>query len=131
MKHQLHLPLTMLLLALFLSGLDARGGGALSCSCREERLPGGEGSGGGVSKSEHYSLNRSQLGLSFNDPASPSEQYRASANLGSFLHQAEVRSDTYQIQHPLTFRVLQMPEELQLQYNEFLETRAQQLSETR
>lgn len=120
----------ILLLALPLMGANtAHGGGGCSCRQTAEDQIGEEGSGGGVAKSLHYSLNRSELGASFSTPASESELYHSSAWLGNNLNQIEILSDSYKIRHLFTKKILKTPLTLQTEYDELLEARVKQSAE--
>ncbi len=80
----------------------------------------GEGSGGGVAKSETYSLNRARMGVPWTMLTSENGTYTANASLANSLHQLEMISDRYTITHPLTKKVLEMPQELQVQWDQVL-----------
>ena len=92
-------------------GETASGGGG-GCSSPRSCLQGGGGeSTGGVSASSTYQLDRVEIGTSFNTSRSTSQTYGANTTLGSPLSQAKTISNTYQTHHPLSLKVLDIPQE--------------------
>lgn len=96
--------LILLLLSIPLMGVSSEE--AFGCSC------GGGGSepavtteipgGGGISESANYTLDRSQIGISWEATTSANEGYRVSATLGHYISHGRTLSDQYLIHHPMS-----------------------------
>ena len=94
--------LTFLLLAVPLMGASSEE--AFGCSCEgapgqvTTEIPGG----GGIAGSLNYTLDRSQIGISWESTASSNEGYRVSATLGHYLSHGRTLSDKYLVHHPMS-----------------------------
>ena len=62
-----------------------------------DQLPGG----GGVAASLTYSLDRSDIGKSYEGPESSKGTYKIGATLGNYLSQGRTLTDKYMIHHPM------------------------------
>lgn len=110
-------PLALLLLSIPLMG--AKSEDVFGCGCGgggsgdEEKKGGSSGEeipgGGGVAASTSYSIDRSEMGMSWEKMTSKDDGYQVSGTVGHFLSQGRTLSDNYLVHHPMSREVITEP----------------------
>ena len=78
-----------------------------------DQLPGG----GGVAASLTYSLDRSDIGKSYEGPESEKGTYKIGATLGNYLSQGRTLTDKYMIHHPMGREIISAASALKAKEN--------------
>ena len=78
-----------------------------------DQLPGG----GGVAASLTYSLDRSDIGKSYEGPESAKGTYKIGATLGNYLSQGRTLTDKYMIHHPMGREIISAASALRAKNN--------------
>ena len=82
-----------------------------------DQLPGG----GGVAASLTYSLDRSDIGKSYEGPESAKGTYKIGATLGNYLSQGRTLTDKYMIHHPMGREIISAASALRAKNNKEIE----------